>query len=304
MPRSEVDASVAAVADRGSLKDLQSKSGRQRPRLQGDRGSVAVPVRTFNYSTGAAGPVATREIAEEIPVEIAFGGVSFAVMMASPLDLTDFAYGFALTEGAIRSADEVRGVDVELSERRARVNLSLTGEGMRDHLARKRALTGRSGCGVCGVEDIEQLPKAPRVSPQPPIPPAAIGAALAALQASQTLNELTRATHAAAWVDRDGAIRALREDVGRHNALDKLIGALVRGGADPQQGFVLITSRCSYEMVVKTAMFGAGTLVSVSAPTRLALETAAACGVELIAVARGDHALAFETDRAADGAAA
>ncbi|THD42754.1 MAG: formate dehydrogenase accessory sulfurtransferase FdhD [Bradyrhizobium sp.] len=274
-----------------------------RPPPQEARGAVANSARVFRYDSGAVGPVVSCEIAEEIPVEIAFDGAPFAVMMATPLDLEDFAIGFALTEGAVRSLDDIRHVEIDLKSRQARIDITLTPEAMRAHFARKRALSGRTGCGVCGVEDLQHLPSAPRVRPSAPIPPAAIGAAVAALPAAQTLNERTRAAHAAAWAGRDGAVRILREDVGRHNALDKLIGAVLREGADASDGFVLITSRCSFEMVVKTAIFGARTLVAVSAPTTLALETARATGVELIAIARADHALAFDFHHAESGSA-
>ncbi len=262
-------------------------------------------MREFRYDAGAVGAVRLREIAEEIPVEIAFGGSPFAVMMASPLDLEDFAYGFALTEGAIGSMEDIRAVEVDLQTRQASLNIALNADAMRTHLARKRALSGRTGCGICGVEDMASLPKPPgRLPPAPPVSPAAIGAAVRALSGEQALNQRTHATHAAAFADRNGALRRIREDVGRHNALDKLIGSLIREGTAPTDGFVVITSRCSFEMVVKTAVFGARTLVSVSAPTSLALETAAACDIELIAVARADHAFAFEAQRANSGAAA
>ncbi len=141
----------------------------------------------------------------------------------------------------------------------------------------------------------------PPLHPQPPIEPAAIGVALGELDARQPLNRRTRAVHAAAWCGRDGRILLSREDVGRHNALDKAIGALARAGVAPDGGFFLITSRCSFEMVAKAAIFGAATLVSVSAPTSLALERARRFGVRLIAVARGDQALSFEPDNAEAG---
>ena len=147
---------------------------------------------------------------------------------------------------------------------------------------------------LCGIEDLEHLPKARRrLTPSRPIAPEAIGAAVAGLASVQPLNGQTRAVHAAAWCGCDGAIRVAREDVGRHNALDKLIGALLREKAEPDEGFVLISSRCSFEMVAKTAAFGAATLVSVSAPTSLALRRADECGLALIAIARSDQALGF-----------
>ena len=259
-----------------------------------DAASVPAATRVYRYDAGPVGPVVTREIAVETPIEIAFGGAPFAVMMATPLDIEDFAIGFALTEGIISGLGDIRGIEAEVDETSGRVNMSLSGERMGAHLARKRAMTGRTGCGLCGIEDLSHLPSAPgRVAPTRQIAPQAIGAAVAALDASQPLNTRTRAVHAAAWCGRDGAIRAVREDVGRHNALDKLIGALLREGADAGEGFVLISSRCSFEMVAKAAAFGAGTLVSVSAPTSLALRRAEECGLTLIAIARADQALDF-----------
>lgn len=270
-----------------------------------ERGAVVAPARAFRYDAGASGPVVNREVAEETSVEIVFGGAPFAVMMATPLDLEDFVYGFALTEAAIGAASDIRAIEVQASPRGVRVEVSLTGAAMSAHLGRKRAFSGRTGCGVCGVEDLTHLPQAKnRAKPARKIAPKAIGVALAGLEASQPLNARTRAVHAAAWCGVDGAILCVREDVGRHNALDKLIGALLREGANPEDGFVLITSRCSFEMVVKTAALGAGTLVSVSAPTSLALETAAECGIDLIAVARADGALAFESAEIECGVAA
>jgi FdhD protein len=256
--------------------------------------SIPATARAYRYDSGMTGPVFTREIAVETPIEIAFGGAPFAVMMATPRDIEDFAIGFALTEGVIETIDDIRGIEAVVGETSGRVNVTLSGERMGAHLARKRALSGRTGCGICGVEDLAHLPKArPRSRAAQPIAPEAIGAAVAALNSEQPLNARTRAVHAAAWCGRDGAIRATREDVGRHNALDKLIGALLRKQADPDDGFILISSRCSFEMVAKTAALGAGTLVSVSAPTSLALRRAEECGLALIAIARADHALGF-----------
>jgi FdhD protein len=237
-----------------------------------------------------------REVAVETPIEIAFGGQPFAVMMGTPCDLEDFAYGFSLTEGIVEAIEEIRGVEAEVGDETARVNIALTGERLRGHLARRRAIAGRTGCGVCGIEDLEHLPK-PRVRwrrAQAPSP-AAIGRAIAALDAHQPLNALTRAVHGAAWCDAAGEILAAREDVGRHNALDKCIGALLRGGVDPESGFLVVTSRSSYEMVAKAAAFGAPALVAVSAPTSLALKAADAAGLALVVTARPDHALAFES---------
>jgi FdhD protein len=270
-------------------------------------GSIVVPVRAFSYDSGASGPELTRAIAVEAPVQIVIGGAPFAVMMATPNDLEDFAYGFALTEQIAESIGDIRGVEVERVEDGWKLKIALSGERLQAHLARGRAMSGRTGCGLCGIENFSQMPSPrPPLHPQDAIAPQAIHAALGELEARQPLNQLTRAVHAAAWCGRDGTIVLSREDVGRHNALDKTIGALANAAVAPDSGFFVITSRCSFEMVAKTAIFGAGTLVSVSAPTSLALERARRFGVRLIAVARRDQALCFEDgkDEASGGLAA
>jgi FdhD protein len=270
-------------------------------------GSIEVSVRDFSYDSGASGSNFARAIAVEAPVQIVIGGAPFAVMMATPQDLEDFAYGFALTEQIAESLEDIRGVEVEGVEEGCKLRIALSGERLQAHLARGRAISGRTGCGLCGIEDFSQMPSPrPPVNPQPPIAPAAIRAALGELETRQPLNQLTRAVHAAAWCRRDGTIVLVREDVGRHNALDKAIGALARAGVARDSGFFVITSRCSFEMVAKAAIFGAGTLVAVSAPTSLALERAQRFGVRLIAVARRDQALCFDggKDEASGGLAA
>ena len=251
--------------------------------------------RTLRYNSAPAA-ASTHAVAVETPIQIAYGGQPFAVMMGTPADLEDFAAGFSLTEGIVERFDEIRAIEVELTTDSARVNVTLSGDRLRAHLARRRALVGRTGCGLCGVEDLAHLPR-PRVrdrARRPPAP-AAIGAAVAALDAHQPLNALTRAVHGAAWCDARGEILLAREDVGRHNALDKCIGALLRQGAAADDGFLLVTSRCSYEMVAKAAAFGAAALVSVSAPTSLALQMAEAAGLALIVTARRDGALSFDS---------
>jgi FdhD protein len=264
-----------------------------------EAGAEPAPAQTFDYMRGTVGPVSERAIAIERPIELAFGGAPFAVMMATPRDLRDFAVGFALSEGIVDNVAEIRGVEMREEARGLRLDIALSGERLSAHLARSRAMSGRTGCGLCGLEDLAHLPKPRRVPPPSgPIAPAAIRAALLGLDAVQPLNAETRAVHGAAWCDRAGAILLAREDVGRHNALDKLIGALALAAVVPDSGFIVITSRCSFEMVAKAATFGAATLVSLSAPTSLALEVARACGVTLIAIARADRATIF-TDAAA-----
>jgi FdhD protein len=263
-------------------------------RRSDEPGALATAARDYRYDCGSFGQIVEREIAVETPVNILFGGVPFAVMMTTPADLEDFAIGFALTEGIIETLTDIRGVEIDRAEGGLKVNVALTGARLNAHLARGRAISGRTGCGLCGIEDLAQLPAArPPVANVKPVDPAAIKLALHALEQSQPLNARTRAVHGAAWCDREGAIVALREDVGRHNALDKLIGALVRTSASPTEGFFVITSRCSFEMVAKAAVFGASTLVAVSAPTSLAIERALVSGMTLIAIARADHAMIF-----------
>ena len=265
--------------------------------------SVEVEARSYSYEAGAVGAPFPRAIAVEAPIQIAIGGSPFAVMMATPRDLEDFAYGFALSEGIAERVEDIRGVEIAPVDAGWRVAIALTSEKLQAHLARRRAMSGRTGCGLCGIQDICDMPSPRRVlNSGLPVEPAAIGAALNELERRQPLNERTRAVHGAAWCANDGRIVLAREDVGRHNALDKAIGALWRAGVDVGGGFFVITSRCSFEMVAKAAIFGASTLVSLSAPTSLALDRAREFGVALIAVARADKALSFETPRdEADG---
>ena len=241
-----------------------------------------------------------RALAVEMPVNLVYGSVPYAVMMATPADLEDFAYGFSLTEGIVASADEIRGAVVEPGDGGLRLLVDLAPGRLREHLARKRAISGRTGCGVCGIEDLASLPQAalPQAeardaSTRVSVRPVAIARALSDLGDAQALGRDTRAVHAAAWARLDGGLAAVREDVGRHNALDKLIGALIRAGTDPAEGFLVITSRCSFEMVEKAAHFGASVLVAISAPTSLAIDRARLHGMTLCAIARADSFTVF-----------
>lgn len=242
-----------------------------------------------------SGGVARREIfaAVETPVEFSYGGLPHAVMMATPADLEDFVYGFSFTEGVVRSAAEIRAFDIAPRADGVTISVELSADALGRHLARRRTLSGRTSCGLCGVESLTDLrPTLGRVIAAP-LPAGALRRALTELERAQPLNAATRATHAAAWADSSGAVLCVREDVGRHNALDKMIGARLRTGAGGDDGFVLITSRASFEMVEKAAMFGAGTLASISAPTALAIERARKLGLTLIGVARADGALIY-----------
>ncbi|SHJ17245.1 FdhD protein [Roseomonas rosea] len=236
----------------------------------------------------------TRAVPEEVPVSLVYSSVPFAVMMLTPSDLEDFAYGFSLTEGIVTEAAGIREVEVEVDPRGLRLAIRLAPTALTAHLARRRSIAGRTGCGLCGIEELDQMPQAIRPEgPAPAIDLPAIRRALDALEGAQPLNDETRAVHAAAFARADGSLAAVREDVGRHNALDKLAGALMRSGEAPGDGFVLVTSRCSFELVEKAAAIGARTLVAISAPTALALDRARALDMNLVAVARRDTVTVF-----------
>jgi FdhD protein len=252
-----------------------------------------VPTLVVAYDDAVARPDA-RDLAVEMPVNLVYGSVPYAVMMTTPADLVDFAYGFSLTEGIVAEADEIRGVTVEDGEGGLRLLVDLAPGRLREHLARKRAISGRTGCGVCGIDDLAALPMAEtKPGAAVTVGIAAVERALAALGDAQVLNRRTRAVHAAAWADLDGSLVAVREDVGRHNGLDKLIGALMRTRVDPATGFVVITSRCSFEMVEKAASLGAAFVVAISAPTSLAIDRARRHGITLCAIARSDTLTVF-----------
>jgi len=233
-----------------------------------------------------------RRVAIEAPVAISFLGIGYAVMMATPADLEDFAVGFAFSERLIDDALDVTAIDIDRAENGILLGIELVAERHDRVLKRVRHRVGETSCGLCGIENLEQALRPLPVVPAPArIAAAAIFAALEDLRARQPLNDRTGAVHAAAWCDVGGAILAVREDVGRHNALDKLVGHGLRDGRDFGAGFVLLTSRCSYELVEKAALAGIALLVTVSAPTALAVDRAAEAGLTLIALARADAML-------------
>lgn len=242
------------------------------------------------------GAVETLAVPAETPIAIETNGIAYAVMMATPLDLEDFVTGFLMAEGLARHGEigEVALHEVHHGPWGqgivARVNLPADRLGAIVERARRRV--GDSSCGICGIEGVEAaLRPLPVLSRRCAATAEAIGRALSALRDRQPLGQLTRATHAAAFCDEQGAVVAVREDVGRHNALDKLIGALAREGTDPASGFIVMTSRCSYELVEKTARAGCPLLVTISAPTDLAVSRARAAGLALAVVARNDSML-------------
>jgi len=235
---------------------------------------------------------AAREWVPEAPVALEFNGLSYAVMMATPADLGDFALGFAIAEGLAADPREMIDIAITEVEKGWIVRASLTGLGAEQLGERVRTRVAESSCGLCGIENLEAVAK-----PLPPVPahrtldPQAIFAAIAALGPLQALGQRTGAAHAAAWCDDNGAIGCIREDVGRHNALDKLVGAMALAGRSLEAGFVLSTARCSYEIVEKAVCGGATALVTLSLPTSMAVERAKAAGLSLWVLARGDSVL-------------
>lgn len=240
----------------------------------------------------ASETVAARVIPEETPVALVYDGSTHAVMMATPADLEDFGYGFSLSEGMISSPADLRELDVVEHPDGMEIRMWLNPGAGKAHAQRRRKIAGPTGCGLCGVESLEAAVAAPpRVESKAVFTTEQVRSALASLEPEQVLNRATRAVHGAGyWTPKAGLV-ALREDVGRHNALDKLLGAIAKTDCDPAAGIVLLTSRVSVEMVQKTAALGAPVIVAVSAPTSLALRTAEAANITLVAVARRD---AFE----------
>ncbi|MCK2182569.1 formate dehydrogenase accessory sulfurtransferase FdhD [Halomonas sp. YJPS3-2] len=247
-------------------------------------------VEVYRDASGQAGDEAEDALALEVPVALVYNGISHAVMMASPADLEEFALGFSLTEGILAHPHECYDLEVLEASDGLTVQLTIASQRLAELKQRRRSLAGRTGCGLCGTEALDQaIRPIPRVR-APALSDDAIQHALGALAEHQRLQAATGATHAAAWCDADGRIRLAREDVGRHNALDKLIGALARQGGPSEGGFALVSSRASYEMVHKSASAGIGALVAVSAATSLAVEQARKAGLMLVGFARpGRH---------------
>ncbi len=244
------------------------------------------PVSVLRYREGQLS--ASQDLlAVEVPVGLEYNGISHAVMLASPADLDDFALGFSLTEGIIADASELYDCEVESRPDGRLVHIEIASERFVKLKERRRNLTGRTGCGLCGTEALDQVSRsvAP-VTHRHPVAPLMLTAGMRAMHALQPMQQQSGATHAAAWMNADGELLAVREDVGRHNALDKLIGALAKKNTDFSQGALLLTSRASYEMVQKAAMMGIACVAAISAPTSFAVELAEQSGVTLLGFMR------------------
>jgi FdhD protein len=250
-------------------------------------------VRTVDRWRNGASSHEDDYIAEEVPVAMVYNGATFAVMMASPHDLDDFALGFSLTEQLIGHASQLLQLETHALIEGVELSMRVTDDAPGAHLeqARQRLLPGRSGCGICGTRELENAVRHDgAVGEGAAISRDALESALQELKGRQPMNLATGAVHAAAWADTTGRILLVREDVGRHNALDKLIGAIHRAGIDVNDGFALVTSRASYEMVTKAASAGIALLAAISAPTALAIELARSAGITLVGFARpGSH---------------
>ena len=235
----------------------------------------------------------TRALAQEAPVAIEINGIGYAVMMATPTDLEDYALGFCLSEQLIADRGDFHSAMASAIEGRGwMLRINLAAEAAAPLLDRARIRLAEGSCGLCGIESLDQvLRPLPPVTAQLGVEDTAIFAATAALGDHQALGRATRAAHAAAFCRPDGTIALVREDVGRHNAFDKLIGAMARAGIDAGSGFVVLTARCSYELVQKAVIAGVPLLVTVSAASTMAAERAQAHGLRLVTLARGDSFL-------------
>ncbi len=244
------------------------------------------------------------ELAEEVPVAFEYNGISHAVMLATPADLEDFAVGFSLSEGIVAGRGDIFGIEVAEAANGITLQIEIAGGDFMRLKERRRSLAGRTGCGLCGTESLTQVLR--DIAPLPgrtEFPVEALYAGMAALPARQALQQATGAAHAACRVTRDGCVGLVREDVGRHNALDKTLGAIVREGIDASVDALIITSRASLEMVQKAAALRIGTLAAVSAPTAAAVRQAQQLNLALYGFLRGERCVAYTEPLRAEAAA-
>ncbi len=255
--------------------------------------AVSSEVSVDRWSQGATSHT-TDQVAEECPIALVYHNVPHVVMLATPANLEDFAYGFTLSEALVGRPEEIREVSVTVGAEAVDVRVTVAWERFTELLHRRRNLTGRTGCGLCGAETAEDaIRELGQVGPGTPTTTQDLHAAIEQLGSLQPINARTGSVHAAAWVIPGKGIQFVREDVGRHNALDKAIGALVRGNGDVSAGYMLVTSRASYEMVQKCATVGISFLAALSAPTAFAIRLAQKSGLTLVAFARRDRHVVY-----------
>lgn len=252
-------------------------------RVSGERPLVRI--------TGDEAERSSACVAEEAPIALVYNGRPYVVVMGTPADLEDLAVGFSLTEGVVDAAAGIERVDVVRASHGIEVQIQISDADSRRLEERTRSMTARTGCGLCGIERISDALRMPEVVTHSlSIAREALWRASAELSRAQHINTETNAVHAAGWASPDGALHIVREDVGRHNALDKVLGALARGGTAASGGFIIVTSRASYEMVQKGAMCGVELVAAISRPTGLAIRFAESAGVTLVALLRGTTA--------------
>lgn len=242
----------------------------------------------------------SRVVPEEVPIAFSFGGSTHAVMMATPADLEDFAVGFSMAEGIIRAASEILSIEPVEAGDGIDVQVTLKDATAEALTLRRRRMAGPVGCGLCGIESIEQASRTvPKITDDDfQLSPADLSIAMDLMSQAQQLNRETRAVHGAGFYVPGEGLVAMREDVGRHNALDKLVGAVLLGGWTPSDGVVVVTSRLSVEMVQKAAILGSPVLAAISAPTALAIRTAEEAGMTLVGIVRGnDYEIFTHADR-------
>jgi FdhD protein len=295
-PQEPSDVSMAASPCAGAVVPADAPSC---------EGALLLPVRGVRAGQAFA---VQDWVAQEVPVALEFNGISHAVMLATPLDLEDFALGFSLTEGILDSPHELYGIDAEPSALGITVRLQVASAAFARLKRKRRSMAGRTGCGLCGTESLAQVSRElPLLAEGMRMERRGIARAMSRLQLQQTLQQATGAVHAAAWCSPEGEVMFLREDVGRHNALDKLVGALATAEVEASRGFIAVTSRASFEMVQKTAMAGVSLLAAVSAPTSFAVETAQRARLTLVGFARKDDLVVYclpeRLGAAPDGAA-
>jgi FdhD protein len=279
------------------MSDRRTMKRSRNPVHRGDGEALPTSVPARGILHTLAGDTETVwQVPEEVPLAVQFNSQNYAVMMGTPADFEDFAVGFALAEGLISRSSDVSGVLVLPTGEGYAIDLSVPEEKINRARMAKRSMEGRTGCGLCGIEDMKDAIRMPQGTlPPVRLSPEAVARAYEELPAHQPMSRVNRTVHAAAWCSVDGKILLSREDVGRHNALDKLIGALAREGQDLSKGFVLMSSRCSFELVQKCAIAGIGALATVSAPTALALTLAKQARLKLAALSnRG--VMIFEED--------